>query len=70
MVINENVVIEPPYTEKNVRVLPGGTEGRGGVERIRKVLNMERQKLELRGTRFNIQQSDGSAAAGSLRKGG
>jgi len=48
IVVMESVTIEPPYTVDNVCPV-SGTAGTGALERIKKVLAAERQRLSLSG---------------------
>jgi len=54
MLVSDNVLIEKPYQPENCKLAPGGGGPAGGVERIKKVLKMEREKLELKAARFDV----------------
>lgn len=68
ILVNDGVLIDKPYLPDNCRLAPGGNGPAGGVERIRKVLKMEREKLELKAARFDVGKA--GLKEGGLRKGG
>jgi hypothetical protein len=73
ILVSDSVLIDKPYQPDNCRLAPTGV-GVGGdgparsVERIRKVLKMEREKLELKAARFDVGKA--SLKEGGVRKGG
>jgi len=83
MVVSDSVVIKPPYSVESCGTLSaeaaGGlgiettSKGKGGmgVERIRKVLKFEKEKLELKAAKFNVGVLSGGPQKESVvRKGG
>jgi protein LSM12 len=68
ILVNDGVLIDKPYQPDNCRLAPGGNGPAGGVERIRKVLKMEREKLDLKAARFDVGKA--GLKEGGLRKGG
>lgn len=64
MLVNDSVLIDKPYLLESCRAAPGAGGPAGSVERIRKVLRMERDKLELKNTRFDV----GNVGKGKLAK--
>ena len=68
ILVSDSVLIDKPYQPDNCRLAPGGNGPAGGVERIRKVLKMEREKLELKAARFDVGKA--GLKEGGLRKGG
>jgi len=71
MLVSDSVLIEKPYHPDNVKMAPGGGGPAGGVERIKKVLKMEREKLDLKaaGAKFDV-GGVGKGKAEKERKGG
>jgi len=47
MVVADTYAIEKPYMQPNVRVLDGAHAGKDGLDRIRKVVGLERAKADL-----------------------
>lgn len=63
MLVSDSMVIDRPYREEDVRLIEGMRGRVGELERMRKVVGMEREKGKLKGLR------DGEAGVGE-RKGG
>jgi hypothetical protein len=73
ILVSDSVLIDKPYQPENCRLAPagvgvGGNGLPGSVERIRKVLKMEREKLELKAARFDVGKA--GLKEGGVRKGG
>ena len=76
MILAEDYLIEPPYTVASVKWLSSHSDGGGsaqGLERMKKVVQMERAKLELKWSAREIDGKMGKenkSAGASPRKGG
>ena len=75
MIISDTFLIEKPYGQTNVRHIDG--QSVGDLERMRKVVDMERNKITLRlakgslDGKINSDVSPGKAAANvNMKKGG
>ena len=69
--VSDTVLIEKPYHVESCKAAPGGSKE--SVERIKKVLRMEKDKLELKAAKFDVANVRGQGAGqkdGVLRKGG
>jgi len=62
MMVSDSMVIDRPYGEKDVRLIEGAKGRVGELERMRKVVGMEREKARLKGLKDGI--------SGHERKGG
>jgi len=71
MLVSDSVLIDKPYQPESCKPALGGGGPAGSVERIRKVLKMEREKLELKaaGAKFDV-GGVGKGKEGGGRKGG
>lgn len=69
MIISDTYIIEKPYASANVRLMSGAS---GDLERMRRVLDMEKNKNLLKSSKNAIdnKMGDSPAAKGALRKGG
>jgi hypothetical protein len=49
MMVSDSMVIDRPYGEKDVRLVEGAKGRVGELERMRKVIGMEKEKAKLKG---------------------
>lgn len=61
MIFSDEYLIEAPYRVENIKPLPGGAGSTLGLERVKKVVRMERDKLELR---WSAREIDGKMGMG------
>lgn len=54
MMVSDSMVIERPYQERDVRLLEGEKGRVGELERMRKVIGMEREKAKLKGLKDGV----------------
>jgi hypothetical protein len=54
MMVSDSMVIDRPYGEKEVRLIEGMKGRVGELERMRKVVGMEREKSRLKGLRDGV----------------
>ena len=69
ILLNDNVVIEKPYEPGNCKYIgdESSAGAKGGLERVRKIVEMERHKAELRQSQSKLGEVK---AAKALVKGG
>ncbi|KAK5946654.1 hypothetical protein PMZ80_000797 [Knufia obscura] len=69
MIISDTYIIEKPYNPASIRLMPGTS---GDLDRMKRVLDMEKNKINLKISKNAIDNKlgDSPAAKGSLRKGG
>lgn len=69
MIVSDTFIVQPPYNGSSVSLIPGTS---GDLERMVRVLDMEKNKiyLKLSKNRIDTQMSDGSPGKGTFRKGG
>jgi protein LSM12 len=75
ILVSDSMIIDRPYLPANVRLVEGMKGRVGEVERIRKVLDMERSKAAMRGAKDVLDGREVAAAkkgggGGEARKGG
>lgn len=58
MMVSDSMVIDRPYGEKEVRLIEGAKGRVGELERIRKVVGMEREKARLKGLKDGMSGVD------------
>ena len=68
ILVSDTVLIDKPYHPENCKPAPGSNVPASGVERIKKVLKMEREKLDLKAARFDVGKA--GLKEGGQRKGG
>lgn len=69
MIVSDTYIIEKPYSPANIRLMSGAS---GDLDRMRKVLDMERNKIILKMGKNVIDSrlGDGVTGRGGLKKGG
>lgn len=70
MLVSDSMVIDRPYGEGDVRLIEGARARVGELERMRKVVGMEREKGRLKGMRDEVKTTANGAARDVERKGG
>ena len=67
MVVSDTFIVDKPYGPANARFVEGAN---GDIERIKRVLDMERNKIRLKMDKSDIDTKMGSDGRSAMKKGG